>query len=173
MNVAYAGRTCQVWSQLSDVSQVGQALSRRSPSCNTKETGLSHRHHVQNTSHTLGVTSKEKQRKPKCMQSGIYFPALAHLCFSFLTSTLGFLGGGGLESDESFLTKGNICLILKQIHSRDSEHIKHQARHALAVDKELFEGVEPHNHHVSHPQTGNFHTPNSPTFLSWPHQSAF
>lgn len=54
----------------------------------------------------------------------IYNPTPAHLCFSFLTSTLGFLRAGGLESEESFLMKGNICLILKEIHSQQSDNTK-------------------------------------------------
>lgn len=77
----------------------------------TKEKELWHLH--QSNTHYVGSSINSD-----AMSRGIYFPAPAHLCFSFLTSKLGLLGSGGLESDESFLTKGNICLILEQIHSQ-------------------------------------------------------
>lgn len=81
------------------------------------------------------------------MYSGIHVPAAAHLCFSFFTSTLGFLGGGGLESDESFLTKGNICLILKQIHSQTVK--KHQKCLSEVPQKSNHTTTMNHNHSLT------------------------
>lgn len=89
MNVT---RTSHVWSQWNGFSQAGPALSHRNPSCHTGSTQMSDTNRLFIPRLGLILHRESRSHSP------------AHLGLSFLTSAVGFLGGGDLESDESFLT---------------------------------------------------------------------